>query len=269
MTDSHQPGTVPQPATSLLALGIEALSQSDGQRPVADWLREQATVGASARRQVSSLLRFLGLVDDAGRLKAETAAWRADRGLLARQLARSFRAAYAAAGCDAGHADLIGNEALGEEALRKLLKDEPPFKKLRNRGTRENALRFACHVHQAIAANTLLPPGGTGAGPPSHGPPSDRSLRAVATSPAAPVEPPAVRDLGTIVNPQRYRVARLGDDAWVYGLVHFELPPTPEAPSWLAAADPAEQARWLEQLAGSLLHAADVLRGQCPMAKSQ
>ena len=71
---------------------------------------------------------------------------------------------------------------------------------------------------------------------------------------------PSFNDQGTVVNPKRYRIARVEDDLWVYGTVTFECPKGAADFAWLSTLDADQQARWLEQLAAALLHDADSLK---------
>ena len=68
---------------------------------------------------------------------------------------------------------------------------------------------------------------------------------------------PVFVDRGTIVNPKRYRIARVRDDLWVYGTVAFESPQGAEQFAWLNEPDADEQVRWLEGLAAAVLQDAD------------
>jgi len=140
-----------------------------------------------------------------------------------------------------------------------VLEGETPFQRLENADTRANAVRFVRHVHEAIVEGKLLPP--------SHAQ-EDGALREQRASPgglgrlppSSRQSPRTFQDQGTIVNPKRYRVARVRDDLWVYATVQFETPEGVGDFAWLSEPDPDQQARWQEQLAAALLQEADARR---------
>jgi hypothetical protein len=140
-----------------------------------------------------------------------------------------------------------------------VLADEPPFQRLENPDTRRNAVRFACHIHEAIVKGQLTPPHGALEDNANRDQRSCKDGQEGLTSPRMQ-RPPAIEDRGTIVNPKRYRIARLEDDLWVYGMVQFESPKGAGDFAWLSKLDANEQARWLERLAAALLQDADSLR---------
>jgi hypothetical protein len=243
------------------------LVEADLKTPVAEWLGRRRHLSDSARRQVKATLGFLGVLVEPwrdnpdARLIEEVGAWRTD-GLLAEALAGRFRERYAAAGCDERHARLIGEANLSEDALERVLADEPPFSRFGNSDTRKSALRFARQIHAMIVAGELVPDEGEPAPPVL--PPARRGFSGPRSGPAE-VEPARrLNDLGTVVSPKSYRVGRLRDDLWVYGVVHFQSPEGAAAPGWLDRLGPEEQARFMEQLAASLLQEADVLREKTP-----
>jgi hypothetical protein len=154
----------------------------------------------------------------------------------------------------------IGKPDLDKKAIRKLLQDEPCFRELGNEGTRNNAIRLACHFHERIVDGTLVPqhnaPEDNTPGNDFRRVPSSGTATRSDTSPPAAEQPRVLNDLGEIVNPGRYRIARLRDDVWVYGVMHFENPAGASSP------DLEEQGRWMEQFAAALLQKADELRQQ-------
>jgi hypothetical protein len=259
VSDTQPSETVPQAATNLLAISIKALLGAALRMSVGEWLKAHTDLSASARRQVSSILLFIGLLGESEQLSAEVGRWRSDPGLLAEALIRRFRDAYAAAGCHCDHAELIGNPLLTGEAVARVLEAEPPFRRLGNPETRGNAIRFARRLHEMIVDGTLF--GQNPAVVDRGSRPGNNIDRNPGEVDPAPV---ALHDLGTTINPKRYRVARVQDDVWVYGLVCFEHPGGPAGPGWRSAPDPAEQSRWLEQLAAALLQDADAMRPREP-----
>ena len=235
---------------------MEAILQADLGSPIDEWLKAQHDLSASARRQVASILLFLQLLDRSRRLIPDARAWRCDYQELSEALRQRARHAYASAGCDSSQAELIGNPALTREALGRVLEEEPPFQRLENPDTRRNAVRFACHVHEAIARGKLIP---------QHYAQEQDSLRTndPATAAAEDRRPhaaqpsPVFEDRGTIFNPEQYRVDRLRDDLWVYATVQFE---SPKGFAWLSEPDAGKQAQWKERLAAALLQDVDSLK---------
>lgn len=249
---------IPQAATGLLEVCVKAILEADLAKPIDGWLKVQNDLSESSQRQAASILRFLNLLTDSRRLIPEARAWRSDYESLTKALVLRVRQAYSSAGCDAGHSDLIGT-GLTKEALGRVLEKEPPFQRLENPDTRRNAIRFACHVHETIAEGKLLPRQDAEEGNANR----DQRLHERARGGSGPSRPPLAptfKDQGTTVNPKRYRIARLQDDLWVYGLVQFEIPKGEGDFAWLGTLDVDEQARWLEQLAAALLQDADSLR---------
>lgn len=262
-TGTRTSDTIPQAATSLLEVCVQAVLKADLGRPIDAWLKAQAGLIASAQRQAASILSFLDLLGDSRQLPPETRDWRSDCKSLTQALILRFRRGYGSAGCGAKQCDLIGNPLLSKEALARVLEKEPPFQRLEHPDTRRNAIRFACHVHEAISAGKLVPQQeaeGVNASPEQHA----REVAHARFGPSRPALPPTFRDQGTIVNPKRYRIARLQDDLWVYGTVQFESPKGAGDFAWLSTLDADEQARWLEQLAAALLQEADALRQAKP-----
>ena len=264
---------VPQGATNLVAICVEAILNCALDQPIYQWLKNaHKELGDQSHRQAVQDLQFLGLLDDSRRLHADVRAWRSDRKSLLAELTTRVRRAYVSAGCDENMARHIGKPDLDKKAIRKLLQDEPCFQELGNEGTRNNAIRLACHFHERIVDGTLVPQDNTQEdNAPQDNTHDDDVHREPSPGPAAPSNslPPAaerprmVNDLGEIVNPGRYRIARLWNDVWVYGVMHFENPAGASSP------DLEEQARWMEQFAAALLQKADELRQQKTISTSQ
>jgi hypothetical protein len=253
--------TIPQAATSFLDVCLEAIQQGDLAKPIDQWLA-QKKLGPSAQRQVVAILLFLDLLDDSRHLIPEMRAWRCDRKSASEALVLRIRRGYLSAGCARSQAELIGNAHLTKEALGRLLDKEPPFQRLKNSGTRGNAVRFACHVHEAIVADKLTPQPHIqqdSAPPDKQSPPSGHGGTSGLTSSRLQF-PAGFKDQGTIFNPKQYRIARLRDDLWVYGKVQFETPGGEGGLAWGNKPDSQEYARWLEQLAAALLQEADALQ---------
>jgi len=245
---------VPQGATNLVEICVEAILLCAPDLPIYEWLKNvHKELSDQSRRQAVQNLQFLGLLDDSRRLHPDIRAWRSDHKSLFAELTARIRRAYMSAGCDENMAKHIGKPDLDKKAIRKLLADEPCFQELGNEGTRNNAIRLACHFHERIVDGTLVPQQSNqedGA----RREPSSGTAAPSGSSPPDAAQPRVLNDLGEIVNPGRFRIARVRDDIWVYGVMHFENPagaPTP---------DLEEQARWMEQFAGKLLEKADDLR---------
>ncbi len=246
--------TIPQAATNLLAVSVEAILRADLGKPIDDWLKAQHDLGKEKQRHVVQILRFLDVLDDSRRLIAESRVWRSDHELLFEALVLRVRRGYTSAGCDASQAELIGNRNLSKEALRRVLEDEPPFQRLKeDSGTRGNAVRFVRHVHEAIVEKTLIPQHDTQGDAPHRDQRSGEGGQGrFASSGVQP--PPAFKDRGTIFDPEQYRVDRAQDDLWVYATVKFEIP---QGFAWLSTPDADKLAQWKERLAAALLQDVD------------
>jgi hypothetical protein len=252
--------TVPQAATNLLDKCLEALREADLDQPIGKWLKDRGRLGEAARRQVTSILLFLDLLSEAGCLVSEVEQLQTGGTPLWEALLPRVRRAYMLAGCSEEHAGLIGNSNLTKEALGRVLEGERPFQRLENPDTRRNAIRFACHLHEKLNASGEKPTPKQETAKLSNAEPLS-NRRKGATPPGSTLPTPPTRiDRGTIVNPNRYRIARVSDDLWVYGHVQFETPTVAVGSNWLGSPDVTEQARWLEQLAAALLQDADALR---------
>jgi hypothetical protein len=243
---------------------MDAVLHGDLGKPIDEWLKAEKDLGPSAQRQVASILLFLDLLGASRHLVSEALGWRCDRESASAALLLRVRQAYALAGCAPRQADLIGNPLLTKEALGRVLEAERPFQRLENADTRRNAVRFACHVHEAIVEDKLLPL------PSIHEDGARQHTREDAAGEQQSSQggqgrvrssrmqfPQTFKDQATIVNPQRYRVARVRDDLWVYATVQFESPQGAGEFAWLNKPDADEQARWQEQLAAALLQDAD------------
>jgi hypothetical protein len=253
-TDAPTSETIPQAATNLLGVSVEAILQADLGKPIDDWLKARSDLGEEKQRHVVKILRFLDLLDDSRHLIAEVRVWRSDHGLLFEALVLRVRRGYASAGCESSQAELIGKPLLSKEALGRVLEGEPPFQRLRkDSGTRGNAVRFVRHVHEAIVEKTLIARHHCQEDAP---PPDQRSREGgrggLASSGVQPL--PAFADRGTIFNPEQYRIDRVQDDLWVYATVQFEVP---QGFAWRSEPDAGKLAQWKERLAAALLQDVD------------
>jgi hypothetical protein len=245
--------TIPQAATSLLEVSLEAILQADVEKPIDDWLKAQNDLGKEQQRHVVQILRFLHWLDDSRRLIPETRQWRSDHARLFEALVLRVRRGYASAGCDSRQAELIGQPLLSKEALGRVLEAEPPFQRLKDSGTRGNAVRFVRHVHEAIVEKTLIPQHDTQEdAPPRCQRPPEGGQGGFASSARQP--PPHFIDRGTIAGAEQYRIERLQGDVWVYATVQFEIP---QGFAGLGEPDADKQAQWKERLAAALLQDAD------------
>jgi hypothetical protein len=262
--DTQSSETIPQYSENRLKDCVRAVLEADLNKPVDEWLNGQSHLSECSRRQVRSTLGFVSVLtepwrqDPKAQLVPEVEAWRSSHGGLVGALAERFREGYTAAGCDKSNASLIGNPALTEEALGRVLRDEPPFKKLKKPETRGNAIRFACHVHRLIVENALVP--ATIEEDVLSGP----RFRNRALDPEPEVfgskHAPSLNDQRRTANRKKYRIRRVRGDVWLYGRVDFEGPEGVTGPNWIDSLDIEEQAQLLDQLAAKLLDRADSLR---------
>ena len=250
---------IPQYATNLLEVSVEAVLQGDLRKPIQEWLKAQPALSPGTQRQVVSILLFLDLLDDSRHLIPDARAWRSDHKSLSEALSLRARDGYKAAGCAASQSELIGSPLLTNVAIGRVLEQEAPFQELNNADTRRNAIRFACHIHDAIVQGTLIPQHRAQENDANRVERSHKDAQEGLAS--SRTQPPRVfKDQGTIVNPKRYRVARIRDDLWVYATVQFEGLEDGGDFAWLSQLDVDEQARWQEQLAAALLQDADSLK---------
>jgi hypothetical protein len=149
-------GSLPQVNPGNIELALQGIRSLSARQPVSiEWLED---FGVNQPRQVISMLRFLGLLDETDRLPSEVVLCRGEKEPFVDLLRRSAVDAYAQAGCGTRSSlGWFGRDELSRDEIRERIADKGPFAdRDLKRGGAKNAFYALCALHEFLVDTQWL-----------------------------------------------------------------------------------------------------------------